>query len=85
MAKGKGEKPDNKAKGKGEKPDIPIITTRRNTVFKERIGQILFNRACADGGRPYIDMRLWRAPNETDKQWNGDPEDGTVGRKTRTV
>lgn len=62
-----------------------IITTRRNSVFKTRIDQILFNRACADGGRPYIDMRLWRAPNETDKQWNGDPEDGTVGRKTRTA
>lgn len=23
MAKGKGDKPDNKAKGKGDKPDIP--------------------------------------------------------------
>ena len=62
-----------------------IITSRRNIEFAVRIGQILYNRACADGGRPYIDMRLWRAPNETDKQWNGDTTDGTVGRKDRTA
>lgn len=62
-----------------------ILTTRQHADYKARIGQILFNRAVADGGRPYVDMRLWRAPNETDKQWNGDPEDGTVGRKERTA
>lgn len=62
-----------------------IITERRNFAFSARIGQMLYNRACAEGGRPYIDMRLWRAPNETDKQWLGDPEDGTVGRRQRTA
>lgn len=62
-----------------------IITTRTNFVYSSRIGQVRYNMACADGGRPYIDLRLWRAPNETDKQWNGDPDDGTVGRKERTA
>lgn len=69
----------------GEQQKGSIITTRKNTVFSARCGQIAFNRACADGGRPYIDMRLWRAPNETDKQWLGDKDDGTVGRKERTA
>lgn len=42
------------------------------------------NRLAANGGRPYIKTRLWRAPNETDTQWKGDPEEGIVGRVQRS-
>lgn len=62
-----------------------IISNRQHSFLKVRATQIGFNVAAANGGRPYIDLRLWRAPNETDKQWNGDPTDGTVGRKERTA
>ena len=59
------------------------ITTRKNPVLVVRDVQIGYNRLSIDGGRPYIDARLQRAPNETDVSWFGSQDDGVVGRKER--
>lgn len=59
------------------------ITTRRHPVLEARSVQIGFNRLSIDGGRPYIEARLQRAPNETDVSWNGSKDDGVVGRRER--
>lgn len=58
------------------------ITTRRHPLYTARSNQLVRNRLAIDGGRPYIDARLQRAPNETDVSWEGS-EDGVVGRKDR--
>ena len=42
------------------------ITIRKHPVYVARCAQILRNRLAIDGGRPYVDERLQRAPNETD-------------------
>ena len=59
------------------------IKVRKHPVYTERMVQIMRNRLAVDGGRPYIDARLHRAPNETDVSWFGSAEDGIVGRRDR--
>ncbi|MBQ2629774.1 MAG: hypothetical protein IJG13_08880 [Kiritimatiellae bacterium] len=58
------------------------ITTRKHPLYAARFQQIVRNRLAIDGGRPYIEARLQRAPNETDVSWEG-TDDGVVGRKDR--
>jgi len=48
-----------------------IIATRVNKTLTARRDQILLNIAAWKGGRPYIEQRLWRAPNESDLSWSG--------------
>ena len=60
------------------------ITDRKHKIMQKREAQIRRNALAVDGGRDYIDERLWRAPNETDVSWNGDASRGIVGRKERT-
>ena len=62
-----------------------IISSRRHIYYAKRVEQLRRNRLAVLGGKDYIDLRLWRAPNETDAQWLGDAEDGIVGRKDRTA
>lgn len=62
-----------------------IISQRKHPFFTKRMPQLDLNRLANAGGRDYIDIRLWRAPNETDTQWFGDKEEGIVGRKERTA
>ncbi len=59
------------------------ITTRKHPIYAARFVQNLRNRLAIDGGRPYIDARLQRAPNETDVSWLGSADDGVVGRRDR--
>lgn len=59
------------------------IKTRKHPVYLLRFTQNLRNRLAIDGGIPYIEARLQRAPNETDVSWDGSKEDGVVGRKDR--
>ena len=60
------------------------ITDRKHKIMHKREEQIRRNALAVDGGRDYIDERLWRAPNETDVSWSGDTTRGIVGRKERT-
>ena len=60
------------------------ITDRKHKIMAKREAQIRRNALAIDGGRDYIDERLWRAPNETDMSWSGDMTRGIVGRKERT-
>ena len=69
-----------------------IQLSRRHRIYAARHGQIHLNQLAGAGGRPYIDRRLWRQPNETDLSWLGKtsgnqnlPEtiEGIVGRKDR--
>ena len=64
---------------------MSIIIDRRHAILKKRATQLRRNELAANGGRPYVDERLWRAPNETDASWLGVPDSGIVGRKTRTA
>ena len=59
------------------------IKTRQHPVYAARFSQNLYNHLAIDGGRPYIDERLHRAPNETDVSWEGSKDDGVVGRRQR--
>ena len=59
------------------------IKTRKHSIYRIRMVQIMRNRLAVSGGRPYIDARLQRAPNETDVSWFGSPSDGIVGRRER--
>lgn len=63
---------------------MSIIKTRKHCIMSARERQLNLNELAVNGGRPYIDARLWRAPNETDTSWNGDFGRGIVGRKERT-
>lgn len=60
---------------------------RMNPVLTQRIGQLSRNLAAVKGGRPYIDLRLWRAPNESNLSWTGsakgDLRPGCVSRRDR--
>ena len=47
------------------------IATRKHKVLATRNSQLALNILAAKGGRPYIDERLWRAPNESDISWTG--------------
>lgn len=66
------------------------IFDRTNPVLATRRRQLERNIAALKGGRPYIDLRLWRAPNESDLSWNGtsDPNKalvaGCVSRRDRS-
>ena len=62
-----------------------IISKRKHPFYTKRMPQLDLNRLANAGGRDYIDVRLWRAPNETDTQWFGDKDEGIVGRKERTA
>ena len=62
-----------------------IISSRRHDFYAKRVEQLKRNRLAVLGGADYINLRLWRAPNETDAQWLGDKDDGIVGRKERTA
>lgn len=64
---------------------MSTITTRRHKIYAARESQITNNKFAVHGGRPYIERRLWRAPNETDVSWIGDPSRGIVGRKQRAA
>ena len=64
---------------------MSILSTRQHRIYKERHNQLHMNGLAARGGRPYVNARLWRAPNETDVSWNGDPANNIVGRLARTA
>ena len=42
------------------------IKSRKHSIMGLRERQLRRNELAYNGGRPYIDERLWRAPNETD-------------------
>jgi len=60
-----------------------VIATRVNKTLAARSDQIRLNVAAWKGGRPYIEQRLWKAPNESDLSWDG-PKGG-VGRRRRAA
>lgn len=64
---------------------MSILATRRHRDLAIRESQIRYNELAVHGGRPYVDARLWRAPNETDVSWYGDSSRGIVGRKARAA
>lgn len=64
---------------------MSILSTRQHWIMKARQGQMHLNGLAAHGGRPYVEERLWRAPNETDVSWNGDPSAHIAGRLDRTA
>lgn len=64
---------------------MSLLTTRKHWIYAVRERQMLWNELAVNGGRPYVDARLWRAPNETDVSWRGDPDAGVAGRRDRTA
>ncbi len=62
---------------------MSIISTRRHEIIEARERQLRLNELAVHGGRPYVAARLWRAPNETDVSWEGDPARGVAGRRER--
>lgn len=64
---------------------MATLTNRKHDIIKNREFQLRHNALAVEGGRPYIDARLWRAPNETDISWKGDLASGIVGRRQRTA
>lgn len=60
-----------------------LIATRSHRIHAARAGQLTNNLLAWKGGRPYIDARLHRAPNESDLSWDGDSSVGLTGRKNR--
>ena len=71
---------------------------RTNRILTERGVQLMRNRLAVEGGRRYIEERLWRAPNESELSWTGNRSMsaearaasglgtfGVVGRKDRTT
>lgn len=68
--------------------DKSVILSRKNPILSVRLDQITLNLLAVDGGRPYIDRQLWRAPNESDLSWLGTSSlggsvVGVVGRQQR--
>lgn len=59
-----------------------IIASRKHRIYDSRADQICLNIKAWKGGRPYIDARLERAPNESDSSWTG-PAGENGGRKRR--
>jgi hypothetical protein len=59
-----------------------LIASREHRIVAARRPQLTNNLLARFGGRPYIDARLWRAPNESDASWDG--HQGRAGRKDRT-
>jgi len=64
---------------------MSILSTRQHVIMKFRNRQLHLNGLAAHGGRPYVEERLWRAPNETDASWIGDPANHVAGRLDRTA
>ena len=64
---------------------MSIFANRKHRILTIRESQIRYNELAVRGGRPYVDARLWRAPNETDISWDGDVSRGIVGRKSRSA
>ncbi len=66
-----------------------ILLTRRHRILDVRYDQLVLNLLAVRGGQPYIDARLWRAPNESDLSWTGHGAmtrtSGTVGRRQRAA
>ena len=62
-----------------------IIETRRHAVMLRRERQLVLNTLAAGGGADYVRERLWRAPNESDLSWFGDPARRIAGRLERTA
>lgn len=64
-----------------------LIFNRENPVYKDRAQQIYLNSLAVSGGRPYIDARLVRSPNESDISWTGKNSSTNLGsgRKDRAV
>jgi hypothetical protein len=67
-----------------------LIYTRENDVLSGRREQLTTNLLALKGGRPYLDARLWRAPNESDLSWEGKSnftgqKNGAVGRRARSA
>ena len=62
-----------------------IIETRRHAIMLRRERQITLNALAVAGGEPYVRERLWRAPNESDLSWFGDPARRVAGRLERTA
>jgi hypothetical protein len=60
-----------------------VIMTRKHRQYAARINQLKYNLLAVAGGRPYIDARLQRAPNESDISWVGSSTDQVPGRKQR--
>jgi hypothetical protein len=69
--------------------DTSIVFSRRHPILQARATQIIRNALAVKGGRPYVEARLWRAPNESDLSWTGTgpqrlPQNiGCVGRRDR--
>ncbi len=69
------------------------IFKRECAIYKERKTQWSHNLLSIQGGKPYIDARLCRFPNESDYSWTGNqtfagitnPVDGAIGRKDRAA
>ena len=64
-------------------PDT-LIATRKHEIIQAREENIRINILCRDGGRPYIDERLFRYPYESDLSWYGDATKNGATRKERT-
>lgn len=47
------------------------ISDRFNPIYSARATQLFRNKIAVAGGQRYIDMALWRAPNESDVSWHG--------------
>jgi len=60
-----------------------LLMTRTHKYYAARMDQIRYNLLAAAGGKPYIEARLHRAPNESDVSWLGAGTDGIPGRKQR--
>lgn len=61
-----------------------IIATREHKILAARKTQLTNNLLALRGGRPYINARLWRQPNESDRSWAGDAGTGVPGRRDRS-
>lgn len=60
-----------------------IRAKRVHPILAERGEQIRRNLLSTDGGAPYIEARLTRAPCESETSWAGNKSLGIVGRKER--
>jgi len=60
-----------------------IIMSRRHRDYKTRIEQLTYNLLALYGGRPYIEARLQRAPNESETSWLGSDTDKIPARTRR--
>lgn len=53
-----------------------VIFSRINRVLASRTDALDRNILAIKGGTPYVQARLWRAPNESDLSWSGVNADG---------